>query len=67
MALTNTDSACGGRRSWRASPRLSVRGISKSFSATSFRHELDIYPGELVALLGENGAGKSTLTQLLED
>ena len=49
------------------SPLLSLRGISKSFGPTGVLHgiDLDIYPGEVVALLGENGAGKSTASNII--
>ncbi len=48
-------------------PVLSIRGLTKRFGGLTAVKNLswDIFPGEVVALLGDNGAGKSTLIKCI--
>jgi rhamnose transport system ATP-binding protein len=56
------DAAAEARR-----PALTLSCISKSFPGVRALSSvsLDLYPGEVTALVGENGAGKSTLVKIL--
>lgn len=48
-------------------PVLSLRGISKNFPGVRALADvqLDLFPGQVTALIGENGAGKSTIVKIL--
>ncbi|MEM1907687.1 MAG: sugar ABC transporter ATP-binding protein [Thermosphaera sp.] len=49
-------------------PLLAVRGVSKTFDGVVKaldNVDLEIYPREIVGVVGENGAGKSTLVKIL--
>jgi simple sugar transport system ATP-binding protein len=48
-------------------PILEAKGLSRSFGHVRALDaaDFDIYPGEVVALIGDNGAGKSTLVKAL--
>lgn len=50
-----------------SNPLVQMRGISKRFGGVTALSnvDLDAYPGEVLAIVGDNGAGKSTLIKIL--
>ena len=64
-------SLSSGSQNSSATPLIALRGITRSFGsgelAVQVLHgiDLEIYPGEFVAIVGSSGSGKSTLMNLL--
>jgi len=48
-------------------PVIQLKNVSKTFGEVRSLSEvnIEIYPGEIVGLLGDNGAGKSTLVKTI--
>lgn len=59
--------ASGAHTSPDEQPLLQMTGISKSFGHVQALSKVDfeLYPAEVLALVGDNGAGKSTLIKIL--
>lgn len=51
----------------KRTPLLSVKNVSKNYKAVQALAgvNLEVYPGEVVAIVGDNAAGKSTLVKIL--
>ncbi len=51
----------------KKTPIFSLKSVNKSFGPIEVLNNisLDVYPGEVLCLLGDNGAGKSTLIKIL--
>jgi D-xylose transport system ATP-binding protein len=66
--MTNEKGGGGGlSASPKRKPILELRKISKRFGAVQALSDVDfeVYPSEVVALVGDNGAGKSTLIKCI--
>jgi ABC-type sugar transport system ATPase subunit len=65
MKVEDSEAAVESRAD--SAPMLVAVGIDKAFDRTRALTgaELDVYPGEVMGLLGANGAGKSTLSKVI--
>lgn len=71
LSPPNLDDAPDGASAKAAESLLSVRGLVKSYRKASVEIpvlkgvDVDVYPGEFLAIVGQSGSGKSTLLHLL--
>src|SRR6201992_1908753 len=64
MDIATGGGSVGGAAS---APVLEMKGIGKRFGAVDALTDVDfeVYPAEVVSLVGDNGAGKSTLVKII--
>ncbi len=57
----------GGPAAGTPAPLLAMREVDKRFGAVQVLHgvNFNVYPGEVMALVGDNGAGKSTMVKCI--
>jgi simple sugar transport system ATP-binding protein len=67
MSMEGEVATTGVQKSSHGVPLIATRGITKHFGSVQALRgvDLDIFPGEVVGLVGDNGAGKSTLVNIL--
>ena len=65
-SVNGTPTSTGGLAT-KGEPRLRLSKVSKSFGAVRALSDVDLnlYPAEVIGLVGDNGAGKSTLVKTI--
>ena len=65
--MTATESAPRGAAADRGTPVLEAKGLVKRYGPVTAiaGSNLELYPGEILAVIGDNGAGKSSLIKAL--
>lgn len=65
--VTNSESAVMSHQNDLPTPALEARGIVKHYgNITALDYtDFEVYPGEILAVIGDNGAGKSSLIKVL--
>lgn len=63
----NTQANAQGDTTTAAGPLLSIRGLTKAYGGhvANDSINLDVFPNEVLALVGDNGAGKSTFIKMI--
>jgi len=64
---TTSDRSSGGGSTGTVTPVLQARGLTKRYGRVVAIEsgDLELYPGEILAVIGDNGAGKSSLIKAL--